>query len=159
MSDRTTSQFPLLCLPRELRNLIFTYSFQGSGLFLKNWGEIDTLDTSALSAQLPGVCQVTRQLFHEATSIFLNNCYSESCNTQTSRILLHLYSQFPDIEATKDPKLISIYDWKEKALRSNHPNEQGLWRETGLHYEPAENRSIEKEKTILAKDSEAFIAT
>jgi hypothetical protein len=148
--------------------------FPECGQLLRNWSKIDTSKKSTLSGQLPGVFQITRQLFHEATLIFLNSCYVESWNTQTSQTLLNLYFQFSDNEATKDVKLISIYDWKEEGTavqlqliskftnleslkmsfsflsiidgtlmnKYNYPNEQVFWRETGLHYEPPQNRSI-----------------
>jgi hypothetical protein len=39
----------------------------------------------------------------------------------------------------------------------NYPLEQTLWWDTGLHYYPQRDRSVEEEKAVLAKDLEAFI--
>jgi hypothetical protein len=189
MHDQVSAQSPLLRLPRELRDAIFTQVFRGHGRFPPNWGEVDISNQNALFYELPGVCQASRQLFQEATPIFLNNCCIESWNTSTSRHLLNFYSQFPDNEATKDVELFSLFNWTEDSTavqleliskftnletieitfsfpgtidgtpmnKYSYSNEQYLWCETGLHYEPSAGRSIEEEKAILAKDLEAFI--
>ncbi|KAH7371399.1 hypothetical protein BKA66DRAFT_186281 [Pyrenochaeta sp. MPI-SDFR-AT-0127] len=113
MSDLAHSQSPLLRLPRELREWIYTYAFTDFGLFPRDWNEVGDSDKNALFYELPGLCQANRQLFREATPIFLaRDIYS--WNTQTSQHLLNLYSLFPGDEATKNVEEFSVYDWTEK---------------------------------------------
>lgn len=177
MSSSVTSQSPLLRIPRELRDAIFAYVFEELSWFPKDWGSVDISDKNALYRELPGLCQANRQLFHEATPIFLaRNMASQ--NTQTSKLLLDLYSHFPGDAATKGVRQFSIRNWTEEGTavqleliskftnlqylsatfsfpsivdgtpmeRFNYPNEQGLWWDTGLHYEPQHDRSVEQEK-------------
>jgi hypothetical protein len=113
MHDRVISQSPLLRLPRELRDAIFTHAFWGYGHFPQTWSNVDVSDQNALFYELPGMCQASRQLFHEATPIFLKNCWIESWNMSTSRNLLNFYSQFPYNEAAKDVEVFSLWNWTD----------------------------------------------
>jgi hypothetical protein len=113
MHDQVGSKSSLLRLPRELRDTIFTHAFWGYGHFPQDWAEVDVTDPNALFHELPGVCQASRQLFREATPIFLKSCWIESWNTSTSRTLLDFYSKFPYNEATKDVKVLSLCNWTE----------------------------------------------
>ena len=188
MSDSITLQSPLLRLPRELRDHIYVYAFKGFGLFPKSWDNVDNSDENALFHELPGICRANRQLFREATPIFLaRDIYS--WNTRTSQHLLNLFSQFPGDEATKGIEEFSIYNWTDQGTqiqlglilkfqnlcfldvffsflgivdgepmdKYNYRNEQSLWYDTGLHYEPHEGRSVDEEKKIVAKDTQAFV--
>jgi hypothetical protein len=191
MSTPATTQSPLLRLPRELRDQIYTYTFLEYRFFSDfppSWSDVDTSDKNALFRALPGVCQASRQLFDEATPVFLARDM-QSWNTSTSKQLLNLYSQFPEDTATKGIQRFSIHNWTEQGTavqlnliskftnlqflhaifsfpsivdgvpleRFNYPNEQGIWLDTGLHYDPPPGRSIEEEKAVLKDDLEAFI--
>lgn len=187
MSDSAVRQLHLLCLPRELRDQIYTYAFEGFSHFPKSWDKVNNTDNNALFHELPGLCQANRQLFSEATPIFLARPIY-SWNTQTSQHLLNLYSHFPGDEVTKGVQEFSIYDWTETGTaiqlelilgftnlefldivfgfpgidgepmdKYDYPNEQNLWYDTGLHYSPPEGRSVEEEKAKLADDLQVFI--
>ncbi|KAH7077166.1 hypothetical protein FB567DRAFT_608125 [Paraphoma chrysanthemicola] len=113
MSNSVTIQSPLLQLPRELRDRIYSYIFSGYIPFLEKCGVVDTSDENAIFHELPGLCQANRQLFHEATPLFLARS-TDSWNTTTSKQLLKLYSHFAGDAATKGVTDISIYNWTEQ---------------------------------------------
>jgi hypothetical protein len=103
----------LLRLSRELRDQIYTYTLDDSELFVKSRAAITTSSKIALFHDLPALCQANRQLFNEATPIFLaQNLFS--WNTQESKQLLDLYSHLPEDAASKRVKHISIYNWTEQ---------------------------------------------
>ncbi|KAH7072882.1 hypothetical protein BKA63DRAFT_492228 [Paraphoma chrysanthemicola] len=187
MSDSVTIQSPLLRLPRELRDQIYLYAFSDYVPFPRDWSTVDKSDENALFRELPGLCQANRQLFYEASPIFLARGVT-SRDESTAKQLLKLYCHFPDDAATKGVRWIEISDWTEESTavqllliskftklrdvdatftfptmvdsipgRYVYTNEQGIYWDTGLHYEPPPGRSIEEEKAVLAKDLEAFI--
>lgn len=114
MSDQVALHPPLLRLPRELRNSVFTHAFPPISRFPDNWSGVDTSKNYALFGQLPGVCRVSRQLLQEATPTFLNGCYIYSWNTETIKHLLEFYSHFRDDEVTKCAKEFGIFEWTEE---------------------------------------------
>ncbi|KAI4693160.1 uncharacterized protein J4E88_001531 [Alternaria novae-zelandiae] len=113
MSVPVSPPSPLLRLPRELRDQIYTYTFDDAEPFVKNRAAITTSSKIALFHDLPALCQANRQLFNEATPIFLaQNLFS--WNTQESKQLLDLFSHLPKDAASKRVKHISIYNWTEQ---------------------------------------------
>ncbi|KAI4655830.1 hypothetical protein J4E93_000545 [Alternaria ventricosa] len=92
---------------------IYTYTFHDSEPFVKNRAAITTSSEIALFHDLPALCRTNRQLFNEATPIFLaQNLFS--WNTQESKQLLDLFSHLPEDAASKLVKHISIYNWTEQ---------------------------------------------
>jgi hypothetical protein len=188
MSVSVSPQSPLLRLARELRDQIYTYTFDDSEPWVINRAGITTSSKIALFHELPGLCQANRQLFNEATPIFLAKNL-KSCNTQESKQFLDLYSHLPDT-ASNLVKCIDIFNWTEQGtpthldLMSKSPqldaiyivfsfpsiedgvpieefdytNEQMIYWDTGLHYNVPEGRSLEEEKASLAQDVETFVA-
>ncbi|KAF2826312.1 hypothetical protein CC86DRAFT_370350 [Ophiobolus disseminans] len=146
-------------------------------------------DKNALVRELPGLCQANRQLFYEATPIFLARNIT-SWNTPTSKQFLNLFAYFPGDAATKGVGQFSMNNWTEEGTavqteliskftnlkflnvifsfpsivdgvpmeKFDYSNEQALWWNTGLHYDPEQDRSVEEEKAFLAKDLETFVA-
>jgi hypothetical protein len=118
MSLSVSPSSPLLRLPRELRDQIYTYAFDDSEFFLKNRAAITTPSKIALFNDLPALCQANRQLFNEATPIFLaQNLFS--WNTQESKQLLDLYSHLPKNAASERVKHISIHNWTEQGTSTH----------------------------------------
>ncbi|KAI4711384.1 hypothetical protein J4E89_003949 [Alternaria sp. Ai002NY15] len=118
MSFAVSPPSPLLRLPRELRDQIYTYTFEESEPFLKNRAAITTSSKIALFHDLPALCQANRQLFNEATPIFLaRNLFS--WNTRESQQLLDLYSHLPEDAASKHVKHISICNWTEQGTATH----------------------------------------
>jgi hypothetical protein len=118
MSLSVSPSSPLLRLPRELRDQIYTYAFDDSEFFLKNRAAITTPSKIALFHDLPALCQAIRQLFNEATPIFLaQNLFS--WNTQESKQVLDLYSHLPKDAASERVKHISIHNWTEQGTSTH----------------------------------------
>jgi hypothetical protein len=113
MSVSISPPSPLLRLPRELRDQIYTYTFDDSKPFVKNRAAVTTSSKIALFHDLPALCQANRQLFNEATPIFLARSLF-SWNTRESKQLLDLYLHLSEEAASKRVKHIAIHNWTEQ---------------------------------------------
>lgn len=105
---------PLLRLPRELLDSNFEHALPDASTFPNNWNWIGTSNKDALFEKLPGLCRVNRQLFQEATPIFLDGCYITSSNTETSKHLLRFYTKIQDGEANNCVKEFGMFSWTEE---------------------------------------------
>jgi hypothetical protein len=116
MPQLPTQLSPLLRLPQELRDQIYNHAFHDSFLLPSEWNIVDDSDPRTLYRILPGICRANRQLYFEATPVFLARDTYFSMNTETSRQTLDLFNQFSE-DVFKRVTDFAIYNWTEEGTQ------------------------------------------
>lgn len=115
MSRTTPVLSPLLRLPRELRDQIFSYLFKEGDEVFPAWPSHVKHNRTLYNA-LPSICRGSKQLFLKATPFFLNAATINSDDAETSKRLITFLEEFPEEAGFKAITDFNLYEWTEDAV-------------------------------------------